>query len=99
MVACGIDGLEGIAFPPLGDIELWEARAAGPRFLVEGGLSAHQLEGEVSQAEADRYVRELFDRLRPFQRFIFSMSCNTSIATSWDTLRRYRDAWLKFGAN
>ena len=40
VIDCGVDGLEGIAFPPLGDIELHEARAAGPRFIAEGGLSA-----------------------------------------------------------
>jgi len=96
VVDCGIDGLEGIAFPPLGDVELDQARKAGERFIVEGGLSAVQLEGEVSQAQADRYVAGLFEKMRPFDRFIFSMSCNTSILTSWDTLRRFRDAWLKF---
>ncbi|MGW8179992.1 MAG: uroporphyrinogen decarboxylase family protein, partial [bacterium] len=93
---CGIDGLEGIAFPPLGDVDLWEAREAGDRFIVEGGLSAAQLEGYVSREDAEAYVSKLFNKLKPFDRFIFSMSCNTSIKTSWDTLRRYRDAWLKF---
>ncbi|MCE5270703.1 hypothetical protein LLH00_05405 [bacterium] len=99
VVGSGLDGLEGIAFPPLGDIELWEAKAAGKSFIVEGGLSATQLEGEVTQAQADTHVRELFERMRPFDRFIFSMSCNTSIATKWDTLKRYRDAWIKYGSS
>jgi len=93
---CGIDGLEGIAFPPLGDVELWEAKGAGDRFIVEGGLSAVQLEGHVSKEDAEAYVSRLFNKMKPLDRFIFSMSCNTSIKTSWDTLRRYRDAWLKF---
>ena len=55
-----------------------------------------QLEGEVTQAQADSHVKQLFDKMRPFERFVFSMSCNTSILTSWDTLKRYRDAWLKY---
>lgn len=97
VVESGIDGLEGIAFPPLGDIELWEAQEVSPRFIVQGGLSALQLEGEVSQAEAERYVERLFGRMKP-QQFIFSMSCNTSIRTSWETLVRYRDAWMKYSA-
>jgi hypothetical protein len=97
VVNCGLDGLEGIAFPPLGDIQLWEAKAAGKRFIVEGGLSASQLEGDVTQAQADEHVRNLFEKMRPFDRFIFSMSCNTSIAAKWDTIKRYRDAWLKYG--
>ncbi len=96
VIDCGVDGLEGIAFPPLGDVELDEARGAGERFIAAGGLSALQLEGEVTQARADEYVKTLFARMRPFERFIFGMSCNTSILTSWDTLRRYRDAWLKY---
>ncbi len=96
VIECGVDGLEGIAFPPLGDIQMHEARAAGERFIAEGGLSAAQLEGEVTQADADKYVKTLFAKLRPFERFVFSMSCNTSILTSWDTLRRYRDAWIKY---
>ncbi|MBW7996580.1 MAG: hypothetical protein FVQ81_08460 [Candidatus Glassbacteria bacterium] len=96
VIECGVDGLEGIAFPPLGDIELDEARAMGERFIAEGGLSAVQLEGVVTQEQADAYVEALFDKLRPFERFVFSMSCNTSILTSWDTLRRYRDAWIKY---
>ena len=99
VVDAGIDGLEGIAFPPLGDIELWEARRAGPKFIVNGGLSAIQLEGDVTTDQANSYVKDIFDRMRPFDRFIFSMSCNTSILTKWDTLKRYRDAWLKYGVN
>lgn len=96
---CGINGLEGIAFPPLGDVELWEAKQAGEQFIVEGGLSAVQLEGQVSKEAAEAYVSHLFNKMKPRDRFIFSMSCNTSIKTSWDTLRRFRDAWLKFGGN
>jgi len=98
VIDCGLDGLEGIAFPPLGDIELWEAKAAGDKFIVEGGLSAVQLEGDVTGQDAERHVRDLFEKMKPYDRFIFSMSCNTSIFTKWDTLRYYRDAWLKYAA-
>lgn len=97
VVQCGIDGLEGIAFPPLGDIDLWEAKEAGESFIVVGGLSAVQLEGPVTREAAENYVERLFHRMDPLERFVFSMSCNTSIHTRWDTLRYYRDAWLKYG--
>ncbi|MEA2062268.1 MAG: uroporphyrinogen decarboxylase family protein [Gemmatimonadota bacterium] len=96
VVECGIDGLEGIAFPPLGDIDLWEARLAGEKFIVNGGLSAVQLEGPVTRTQAEDYVEKLFLKMRPFHRFTFAMSCNTSILTAWDTLRYYRDAWHKY---
>ena len=98
VVQCGIDGLEGIAFPPLGDIDLWDAREAGESFVVVGGLSAVELEGPVTRQASEEYVKKLFHRMRPLERFIFSMSCNTSIRTRWDTLRYYRDAWMKYGS-
>ncbi len=97
VVQSGIDGLEGIAFPPLGDIDLWDAKEAGESFIVVGGLSAVELEGPVTREAAEQYVEKLFHRMFPLERFVFSMSCNTSIRTRWDTLRSYRDAWLKFG--
>jgi hypothetical protein len=98
VVQSGMDGLEGVAFPPLGDIELWDARKAGESFVVVGGLSAVQLEGPVTRDAAEKYVENLFRRMYPLERFVFSMSCNTSIHTRWDTLRYYRDAWLKYGS-
>jgi uroporphyrinogen-III decarboxylase len=94
----GVDGLEGVAFPPLGDIELDEAmRLTSDKFIISGGISAMETRDLRSREAVFSYVEELFRRMVPFRnRFIFSSSCNTSIDTSWDTIRHFRDAWLNF---
>ena len=96
----GVDGLEGVAFPPLGDVELDEAmRKTGDAFLITGGISALETDGLTTKQEIYEYVRGLFARMKPYaNRFIFSSSCNTAINTKWDTIRYFRDAWMEFGA-
>ena len=91
----GVDGLEGVAYPPLGNLELDEAfELSGDRFLITGGISAIETGRlETRQAVFD-YVGALFDRLRPYRnRFILAASCNTAINARWETLLHFRDAW------
>lgn len=70
----GVDGVEGIPHPPLGDLPLPEAqRDVHDGFIVIGGMTCH--EQEISENPRERirdYVRTLFDQLRPFERFVFS---------------------------
>jgi hypothetical protein len=41
MDSLGVDGLEGVAFPPLGDVQLDEVmQLTSDRFLITGGISA-----------------------------------------------------------
>jgi len=96
----GVDGLEGVAFPPLGDVQLDEAlRLTSDRFLITGGISAMETEKFQSADEVRRYVGDLFGRLRPFtHRFMLAASCNTSIRTPWKALLWFRDAWREFGS-
>jgi hypothetical protein len=98
IVSYGVDGLEGVSFPPLGDIELLDAlQTTAPDFLITGGLSAHQSTQFTSQEDADNYVGTLFDSLKPFRnRFLFSASCNVPINVTWDAIRYTHDAWKKF---
>ena len=100
IASLGVDGLEGVAFPPLGDVQLDEAfRLTGDRFLITGGISAFQTRELTSRQQVFTYVRGLLDRLRPFaHRFILSASCNTAIDAPWTTLQHFRDAWLEFNA-
>jgi hypothetical protein len=95
----GVDGLEGVAFPPLGDVELDQAmRLSGDRLIITGGISALETDRLRTRAEADRYVEELFRRMRPYgHRFVLSASCATPYNAPWDTLRYLRDAWLRYG--
>jgi len=99
MDSLGVDGLEGVAFPPLGDVQLDEVmRLTRDRFLITGGISALETEKFQSADEVRRYVEELFGRLRPYShRFMLAASCNTSIRTPWKVLQWFRDAWREFG--
>jgi len=96
----GVDGLEGVAFPPLGDVQLDEAlQLGGEKFIVTGGISAKEFERLQTRAEIFSYVRELCSRLRPYaHRFILSASCNTPYTAPWERIVDFRDAWLECGA-
>ena len=93
-----VDGLEGVAFPPLGDVELDDAmRETSPEFIITGGISAMETRNLKTKREVFSYVENLFRKMAPYRnRFIFSSSCNTAIDTSWETILWFRDAWMKY---
>ena len=95
----GVDGLEGVAYPPLGDTQLEEAfEITHNDFIITGGISAIEFKNLTSREKVFSYVEDLFARMRPYaNRFIFSASCNTPIDTKWETLVQFRDAWHKLG--
>ena len=91
----GVDGLEGVAFPPLGDVPLDAAmRLTSDRFLITGGISPMETEKFRNSDDVRRYVADLLGRLRPYtHRFMLAASCNTSIRTPWKVIQWFRDAW------
>jgi uroporphyrinogen-III decarboxylase len=93
-----VDGLEGVSSPPLGDVSLDEAmRITRDDFIITGGISAIETRDLITKEEIFNYVEALFRQLLPYKnRFVFSSSCNTSIDTSWETIKHFRDAWLCF---
>jgi uroporphyrinogen-III decarboxylase len=93
-----VDGLEGVAFPPLGDVTINEAlQYTQPNFIITGGISAMETKNLKTREEVFAFVKDLFTKLLPYNnRFIFSSSCNTAIDTSWDTILHFRDAWLRY---
>jgi uroporphyrinogen-III decarboxylase len=95
----GVDGLEGVAFPPLGDVELDEAlRLSGDRLIITGGISALETDRLRTREAVERYVEDLFRRMRPYaHRFVLSASCATAYNAPWETLCWFRDAWLRYG--
>ena len=95
IASLGVDGLEGVAFPPLGDVELDEAlELTGPNFIITGGISAHQFDGLNSREAVFQYVEGLLERMRPFaHRFMLSASCNTPIDAAWPAILAFRNAW------
>jgi len=97
----GVDGLEGVAFPPIGDVELEEAmRLGGERLIITGGISASEFMRLRTRDEVSGYVRNLFDRMRPHaNRFMLSASCNTPYTATWEQITWFRDAWLEYRNN
>ena len=95
IASLGVDGLEGVAYPPLGDVQLEEAmRLSGDRLIITGGISAMETERFQTRDEVRRYVADLLARLRPYRhRFMLSASCNTSIRTPWPVIQWFADAW------
>jgi hypothetical protein len=93
--ALGVDGLEGVAYPPLGDVQLDEVMCmTRERFLITGGISAIETEKFQTADEVRRYVANLCERMRPYShRFMLAASCNTSIRTPWKVIQWFRDAW------
>lgn len=94
----GVDGLEGVAFPPFGNVELDEAmRLTSDHFIITGGISAMETRDLKSREAVFSYVKNLFERLKPYKhRFMLSASCNTPINTKWETIKQFRDAWLQY---
>ena len=101
IASLGVDGLEGVAFPTLGDVELDEAmRLSGDRLIITGGISAQEFERLRTREQVFTYVRELSDRMRPFaHRFMLSASCNTPYTAPWQTLVWLRDAWREYSGS
>jgi len=95
----GVDGLEGVAFPALGDVELEEAMdLSGNRLIITGGISAQEFDRLKTRQQVFDYVGNLFDRLRPYaHRFLLAASCNTPYSAPWETIVHFRDAWLQHG--
>lgn len=100
IASLGVDGLEGVAFPSLGDVELDEAmRLSGDRLIITGGISALEYERLKTREAVFAYVRELLARMAPYaHRFVLAASCTTPYSAPWDMLRHFRDAWLEYGA-
>jgi len=95
----GVDGLEGVAYPPLGDVQLEEAfEKTRDDFIITGGISGIETRNLSCRDDVFRYVEDLFARMRPYaNRFVFSASCNTPIDAKWETLLQFRDAWRVLG--
>ncbi len=95
----GIDMMEGLTPPDLGDFPLEKAREElGETFIVEGGMYARHQELKTGAQEAiDSYTRTLFDSMGDKRRFIYSSSCNTSPLTPLDNIYYFRDSCWEHG--
>ncbi|MBE7463075.1 MAG: hypothetical protein HS116_06205 [Planctomycetes bacterium] len=97
-----LDGLEGSPHAPLGDVDLRVFRDTIPyrRHVVWGGMTCHEQEiVKDAPARLEAHVKGLFGPMRPFHRFVFSSSCNTSVRTPFENLLLFRDNCWKHGRN
>jgi len=94
----GVDGLEGVAFPPMGDTTLPEAfELAGDGFIITGGISAIEFETLKTREAVFGYMQRLFKELTAYRnRFMLSASCNTPINAQFEQIVWFRDAWREF---
>ena len=99
IASLGVDGLEGVASPPLGDVHLDEALAMTPeRFLITGGISAAETDRLQDREAVFAYTQQFLDRMRPYaHRFVLAASCNTATSARWEQLVWFRDAWQELG--
>jgi hypothetical protein len=96
----GIDCLEGLTPPPLGDVPLHEARSmtGNENFTVNGGMDTPHLElREDAEAGIHHYTRELFASMGDKRHFVFASSCSTPAITPWQNLISFRDAAREYG--
>ena len=96
----GVDCLEGLTPPPMGDVELSEARrlAGIDRYVVNGGMDAPHLElAGDAEAGLHDYTRRLFESMGDKRQFIFASSCSTPAPTPWENLIYFRDAVREYG--
>ena len=95
----GVHGLEGVAYPPLGNVSLKEAfEMTNETFIITGGISSIEFETLKTRQEIFTYVKNLFETLKPYKnRYIFSASCNTPINAPWESIKYFRDAWMEYG--
>ena len=94
----GVDGMEGVAYPPLGEVTLLEAmEMAGEQFIITGGISAAEIETLTTRYDVFAYIRSLFEQMRPYRnRFILSASCNTPTNASFEQILWFKEAWNEF---
>ena len=96
----GIDCLEGLTPPPLGDVPLHQARSmtGNENFTVNGGMDTPHLElREAAEAGIHHYTRELFASMGDKRHFVFASSCSTPAITPWQNLISFRDAAREYG--
>ncbi len=96
----GVDGMEGMAPPPLGDLGFGDARKLlGPKFVLQGGMTytEEEMKGSDARGRIFASVRDLFETLPDKRRFVFSSGCCLSPRSSYENILALRDACWEYG--
>lgn len=98
IAAYNVDGLEGVAYPPFGDVTLPAAmELTHSAFIITGGISPAEYDRLKSEQAVFDYVNGLFLSMKNYShRFIFSASCNTPISAQFEQLIWFRNAWNNY---
>lgn len=81
-----VDGLEGMAHPPLGDFTPKHALQMHDRFIYNGGFTAHE-QTTRNDEQCRAFYNDFFQQLQGFDRFIFGAACQTVINTPWQRIK------------
>ncbi|MCX6620917.1 MAG: hypothetical protein NTY38_07520 [Acidobacteria bacterium] len=98
--SAGVDCLEGLTPPPMGNVALPRAREFSGRetFVVNGGITTELLERtETARDAIFHYTRDLFAAMDGRRRFLFASSCTTPLGARWENLVAFRDAAREYG--
>ena len=100
VAASGVDCLEGITPPPVGNVDFGRIRSltAPRRFVINGGIEVHHVEDNINaESRIHDYTRRLFGEIGDLRGFIYASSCNTSPAAPWENIIHFRNASLEYG--
>lgn len=94
----GVDGIECMDPPPLGDVELADAkRRVGNRIFLKGNLDSVNVLLLGSDAEVERSVRSCLEAGMPGGGYILSTACSTAPDVRPERMMRVRDLVEKYG--
>ncbi len=91
IAASRIDGVESLTPPPIGDMEIPQARAAWPHSLLIGGLDPSRL-AMLPAAAVGTYVRDTLRAAGDIRGFVLSTGDATPHGTPIENLRSVTQA-------
>jgi uroporphyrinogen decarboxylase len=94
----GVDGIECMDPPPLGDVELGDAKCRiGNRVFLKGNMDSVNILLRGSDADVDRTVRACLDAGMPGGGYILSTACSTAPDVRPERMLHIRDLVEKYG--
>ena len=96
----GVDGMEGMAPPPLGDLDFSKGRALlGPKFVIQGGMTLveEEMNGTDTRERIFARVKEILSSIPDKRAFIFGSGCSPGPRAKYENLLALRDACWRYG--
>jgi len=96
----GVDGMEGMAPPPVGNLNFADAREMlGSGFVLQGGMTCNEeeLDGPDKKEKIFQRVCDIFTPMKDKKSFIFSSGCAPTSKAIYENFLTMRDACWKYG--